>query len=185
MELIIPILFLFQEHQWEHLHLKIFGLDGNGSTPAVSGYRYLRLNMTAAPNGYPVIADLYWTVGTTDYPTVDMTSNNAPSPLVASASSEYATGLNYTWRAFYRNGGFDYWNPDQAGQPWWLQIDLGAGNSITPTAVGIAPHFTYWPSSFTCLGSATGAFAGEETLLLTVAGATTGWTSYTRRDFTF
>lgn len=61
----------------------------------------------------------------------NMTSNNAPTPYVASASSEYSTSFQ-AWDAF--NGtiidSMDAWISGSVGTGQWLQMDLGEGIRI-------------------------------------------------------
>lgn len=58
-----------------------------------------------------------------------MTANNAPSPIVVSASSEYTTYL--AWKAFDHTGGNSTWatgNAPSVSVPQWLKIYFGSGN---------------------------------------------------------
>lgn len=160
------------------------------TTTTQSAFRYLMLKISET-NG-DAFAALYtvdWLVGATVYPVQTMTSNTTPSPLVASGNSVYSASFNQ-FKVFDKNIG-TYW----AGASTWhavqgpmtVILDLGAGNQISPTGIGIAPYSgtTYNPKTFQCLGSNTGAFAGEEVVLYSATGLTTGWIASSRRDFTF
>jgi hypothetical protein len=72
----------------------------------------------------------------------------------------------------------------------WLQIDLGAGNGITPTAVLVGPDgdsgASIYIRNFTFSGSNTGTFTGEQTLLYTSATLNSSfWTASLAVVFTF
>lgn len=114
-----------------------------------------------------------------------MTGENAPSPLVATASDIYSGGYE-AWRAFDETGG--------DGSRWhaastvvankWIQIDFGTAFdavsvALTPDSVGASHH----PVDFEVWGSSTGAFAGEQTVVHAVVDATTGWAGNTSRTF--
>lgn len=163
-------------------HLTGFGVSETG----VTSYRYLRLyvSTTSGPN-YLGIDEINWVAVGVDYPTQTMTSNVAPSPLVASASSE-AAAANAAWKAM-DNSTSSYWAPTANLIPAWHTIDLGLGNGILPTSIGITPveSASYLPTAFTCYGSNTGSFAGEEITLGTFSPGATGWTAHTSRTFTF
>lgn len=154
--------------------LKVNQLTGFGVGGSESGFRFLRFFMPDV-NSYPYITELYWIAGGIDYPTVAMTSDTAPAPLVASAIGLYSgsaygafdkvTGSLMTRFGLTANSS--------------LTIDLGAGNTIIPTGIGLVLSGTI--SSFKCYGSNTGTFTGEEKLLYTGPSATSG----TRVNFTF
>lgn len=167
------------------------------STPA--DFRYFRLVITGWHEagvfvyGSPRINEFQlFTVSNTKYPTVPMTSNTTPSPLVASASNTY-TGWS-PYRAFNdvvtSNDG---WIGSRAEFPpleKWLQIDLGAGNNITPTYAKISLDDTIptntFVSAFRIDGSNVGLFIGEETTLYSTSGlVVTDWASNTLKTFTF
>lgn len=159
------------------------GVGGGGS------YRYLRLQVNSTGQGsFTEIRNLRFKVGGTSYPTSNMTTNSAPSPLVALASSEYS-GSYQAFNAFDGNAASFGWS-NVSGLPAWVQIDLGSGNGITPDAVVIAPPdsggaSSQAPSTFDILGSNTGSFSGEEATLYTGSPGTSGWTAATDRTFTF
>lgn len=147
---------------------------GSGSGGALT-YRYLRFHQTA--NVGALNPASLWELdysadgGTTYVPTATMTSNTAPSPLVASSD------LNAVGYEPYR--AFD--NASTTGAPWktlsgdahphWITIDLGAGNGITPNRVRFVTSNDagddLTPKDFTIQGSNTGAFTGEQTTLFT------------------
>jgi hypothetical protein len=103
-----------------------------------------------------------------------MTGNSAPSPLVASADSE--TGGYEAYKAFDGNAGTRF-TSGAGAHPHYLSLDLGSGNGILPNRVRFGvftQSLDRTPKDFTILGSNTGSFAGEETTLLTVSGASSG-----------
>lgn len=132
-------------------------------------YRYLRLKVNSTADGtYSEITQLLFKRGSTTYPTVNLTSNSLPSPLVALASDENSSTYA-AWHAFNTDtGDAGSWiSSNLGGFPKWIQIDLGAGNGITPTGVVLATTGTSgnqnrMPATFSVLGSNTGLFAGEE-----------------------
>jgi hypothetical protein len=163
----------------------------NGAWPNIPS-RYLRLNVSALNgDGYVEITDLLFMVGGTTYPTVNMTSDTAPSPLVASASGVLSAG----YAAFYAfstaidssGSSNSRWHSNGPVSSAWIQIDLGAGNGIAPTGVQITPNIvnSRSPQAFQVLGSATGAFAGEQVEYFSVSGLTTGWTGGVARTFSW
>jgi len=160
------------------------GVTAGQAGGGAATYRYLRIDVSVNNGGNRIeISEIEWFVGTTEYPTVNMTAASAPSPLVASASTEVAGGE--AWKAFDGDISLDGWISGlvTAGA---LTIDLGAGNGIAPAKVQVRCGTTAdrAPKDFTLLGSDTGAFAGEETTLGTVTGAT-AWTSLEEREYIF
>jgi len=171
------------------------GTTGGGG----GGYRYFRLNITdwsgasgTAPPTATFVKELTLRVGATTVQTADMTAASSPSPLVASADSENAS--HPAWHAFnnfqeiYGVGGTmprsEYWQSGATGASHWLQIDIGAGNEVIPTAYTItlvnptspAPYL----KAFQLLASNTGAFAGEEITLDSQTGlGLADWDMYT------
>ena len=104
--------------------------------------------------------------GGTAYPTSNMTSDSAPSPLVASVdSTQYGSAYN----AF--DGTTDdshRWISGTGSLPHWLQIDLGSGNEITPEYYRWAPDSagaSYYPTDWKLEASNTGSFTGEQDLI--------------------
>ena len=166
--------------------------DSRGASASVSdsitvarAYRYLRLLITkfmylGTVNGAATnVAELQYFAGAAKYPV---------SGFSASASSVY-TGSFPASAAFdndLSNSGRWISGP---GAPQWLRLDLGAGNAINPTSCKIAPDSgagsgTY-PVDFQIEGSDTGAFTGEESVLFSAVGVTTGWVGNTLREFVF
>jgi F5/8 type C domain len=142
-------------------------------------YRYFRLNITTDEAGaYPNVGELKIYVGATKYPTSTMTSNTAPSPLVASASSEYSGQQAY--KAFDDNTGTNWGG--NANPPGWLEIDLGSGNEIAPSSYHIVASSlgTRSPKDFTFEGSND----GTNWDVLSSPTAQTSWSAYEERTFT-
>lgn len=158
------------------------GFFGAAVVPGL--YRYLRLSIASVNGGAPSseIIEITYLVGATAYPISPMTGYSAPSPQVVSTSAD--GGSELAWKAFDQNSGTDWWN-NGAGFPTTITLDLGAGNSITPTGMTINPlGAIYAPNSFTVLGSSTGSFSGEQVTLYT-GSASGGWTAGTPRTFIF
>jgi len=130
-------------------------------------FRYIRFDCASgggdpwyAPHGFVEYGDaLAWKA-------LPMTSNTAPSPLVASNSSFLDVGTE-AWRAFALIG--EGWTPGFDSNPSWIQIDLGAdaSNWMLPTRLRytVKGASDRYPRTFTVSGSATGEFSGEQTLL--------------------
>jgi hypothetical protein len=156
---------------------------------ALTGYRYLRTTVLTNNDGsYAEMQELRYLVGSTAYPTVNMTSNTTPAPLVSSASSSYS-GDTSQWGPYtaFENQpyGVSYgWTSSGAVANEWLQIDLGVGNNITPTGMKITAmtDLGRHPKTFKVEGSNTGTFSGEQTLLYN--GSTT-WATAGTQTFTF
>ena len=153
-----------------------------GAAGGGSGFRYLRMDITDVDGGVRIaIGEIEWLVSGTPYPTSNMTSNTAPSPLVASASSVITEAA---WNAF--DGATTGMQVD--GTAGWLTVDLGSGNGITPTDARVTEDTGRGgdkaPKDFTFEGSNTGAFGGEETVFKTVTGET-GWSDGEVRTYTF
>lgn len=114
-----------------------------------------------------------------------MTGDNTPTPLVAMASSFYS-GSYPAWAAFDPSlSDNNRWISTSATTPAeWVQIDFG--QSLEFVAVALATGSSgasYHPLDFQILASATGDFAGEEAVLLSVADSMTGWQGQTPRTF--
>ncbi len=158
-------------------------LIGFGGRPAdATAYRYLRIHITTS-NGDIQLHEIEWLVDATPYPTSNMSSNTAPSPLVASASSEYS-GSYQAWENFDGDSSGGGWSPSPlAGNDEYAQIDLGAGNEIVPTGVQISPYSnSYAPQAFEALASNNGSDWDE---LGAWTGLSSGWTGDVFREFTF
>lgn len=101
------------------------------STPPVTTYRYFRITVDTNFGGtQSQINEAYILAGVTEYPTVGMTANDAPSPLVASASSV----SQQPYRAFDKNV-LNNWLTAASVVVAYVQIDLGEGNEIEPTGL--------------------------------------------------
>ena len=99
-----------------------------------------------------------------------MTSDIAPAPYIASASSEYWPA----WNAFDGNAS-SYWRPNSAN-PTWLKIDLGTAMSVTQYQLQASYSGSFSPNTWTFEGSNTGAFTGEQAILDTQTGVS-GWSA--------
>lgn len=96
-----------------------------------NAYTDYRILATAGNySGYAVISQLnfYTTIGGVTNSVPFMTANNAPSPLIASASSE--AGGYEAYKVFKDNNQNygDGWSVS-SGKTGWIKIDLGSGNS--------------------------------------------------------
>lgn len=159
----------------------------------MAAFRFFRLNITAwADGGAPGTSSGFTRVTEFElldasdvaFPASNMTSNSAPSPLVASSSSVYGSGFE-AFRAF--DGDLSTgsrWISSGTGAQW-LQVDLGSGNEIEVAKIKIAPdnQSGAYIVDFNLVASNTGAFTGEEVTLLTESGLTSGWTANTLRTF--
>jgi hypothetical protein len=147
-------------------------------------FRFLKFYSPGSnAGGNAALVDMRWMVGGTDYPTANMTSGTEPAPLVV---TENNGGPFYGgWRVFDGDLSLSTWFSSSPLVEAWIVLDLGAGNGIRPTGIGITPYLGYSPTSFICYGSNTGAFAGEETVLFNSGTTSSGWSSGVRRNFTF
>lgn len=158
--------------------------------PLVTGpWRYFRLTATkwvsgnSDPNTTPKPGtmrigewELYIAAGT-KYPTSSMTTDTAPSPLVATSSSVLSAGFE-AYKAFDGVlGNSNRMITDvTTGVDAWVQIDLGSGNAIDAAYFKIAPDDNVSSPSFNYIidfhidGSNAGTFSGEEDRLLTRTG---------------
>lgn len=170
---------------------------------ALPASRYLRLkvtrwffagNLNTSGAGDIRVQELEFVAGVTSYPTSNMTNNTSPSPLVATSSGALlGFGDHEPYRAFdgSYSGSDTQWMGDGTVNKY-LQIDLGDGNGITPSAVIVTPDNAisagdgYWIGGFDIVGSNTGSFTGEETLYFSVTDLLRAdWTNYTPKTFTF
>ena len=138
------------------------------SPPAAPTYEYFRLTFTAGSTNIR-ITEAEFLVGTTAYPTSNMTGNSAPSPLVASSDRE--DNVPSCFRAFDGSTDGDYFF--QSSQvTCFLQLFLGSGNGIAATSLKIIGGNTTSrsPTAFTLKVSNASDFSGEEVTLLTVSG---------------
>ena len=172
---------------------------GGGGGPPPAASRYLRMKITnwvfngganVSDLGDVRVQELQFFDGATQYPAVPMTTNTAPSPLVASSSGAL-TGFGDLdpWNAFNHSTAGNQWMGDGTISKY-LQIDLGSGNSMAPTSVKVAPDNGvnvgggYYITGFQILGSNTGSFTGEEVNYLTVTGLVQAdWTANTLKTF--
>lgn len=143
--------------------------------PTTNSYRFFRYVFDkASPNGQVGISgiDNYYRSGLVDakgqiQPQTRMTGSNSPSPLVATASSEYAPGTGYIYRAFNAFGlNYNYWLSNASDLHPWLQLDLGSGNSLAISGIRLNCTYGGTVTNVKLYGSNTGAFAGEEELLV-------------------
>jgi len=118
-----------------------------------------------------------------DFAPHNMTTNSAPSPFVASASSEFGAVLK-AFRAFENTlGDSGYWitNGTSIG---WLTLDIGSGNSKKIYSykiyVNVVPEPNRAPKNWTFEGSNNNI---DWTILDTQENQT-GWGSGTGREFT-
>jgi hypothetical protein len=156
--------------------------------PSVGGgatYRYLRFMFPSpASADYPTVSELYWIASGTDYPTVAMTSATSPAPLAVTQLGGTGGGAA-VWRAFDKATGTGNveWHPFDFGDGS-LTLDLGAGNEIAPTGIGIVTA-SVASKNFRCYGSNNATFTTGQVLLYTSGTVSTGWTANVRRNFTF
>ena len=133
------------------------GLDANVAASSTT-YRYLKMNSTSSTSStYVGIGEMEYFVGSTLYPTQTMTSNTAPSPLVASANEDTGAGAELAFNAFddTKSAGVSKWQTAAGTPTGFLKIDLGSGNGIAPTSFGIFAPETQdrTPREFTIQGS--------------------------------
>ncbi|MGE8033852.1 discoidin domain-containing protein [Lysinibacillus sp. NPDC093692] len=115
-----------------------------------------------------------------------MTSNFAPSPLVASASSEYNSSY-YAWKAFNGtniSGNYDEWISATGQLTGWIQIDYGKKVKANRLILTASPDTTYLastPKKFNILYSNDGInFSKARTI-----ENQTNWTTKENREFVF
>jgi len=137
--------------------MPVFGTQMFGSSAIT--YRYWRLSIAVGHNANEVaVGELKIFVDSTQYPTA-MTSDTAPSPLVATGSSRDNATRSY-WKAFNRDvtSTDSHWaSAYQAAFPQYVQVDLGSGNGIAATSYSITAgkdgKETQGPKTFTLQGS--------------------------------
>lgn len=101
----------------------------------------------------------------TSYPS-NMTSNSLPSPYVASSSGAYSATYE-AWKVFDSDNVSGWWNLGLSGtySTAYVQIDLGSAiNIVSGTITNNLTYINY--GTIQVVGSATGAFAGEEITFL-------------------
>lgn len=170
------------------MSLSVTQLIGFAAEPPASvTYRYLRLRIdsTVAATAMAILWELDWSNdgGSTLYPTSNMTTNSAPSPLVASADSEFS-GSFQAFLCFDGNNA-TRWTSANSAMPHYIQLDLGSGNGIAPNWIRWRVYndgTDYSPASGAIMGSNTGSFAGEETTFQSFSGLSgnAGGTDVTR-----
>lgn len=111
----------------------------------------------------------------------NMTSNTAPTPLVASASSTYTSFSPY--KAF--NGtrgttGNDSWMTSNS-RTGWIQIDFGKGVIANRVNISIVSNLTAAPKNFNILGSKDGV----NFVILGAFTNQTNWTANELREYSF
>lgn len=138
-------------------------------------YRYLRFTISSTVGATSLVTfwELDWSDngGSTLFPSSNMTTNSAPSPLVASADSEY-TGEFPAFQVLDGNNA-TRWASANTAMPHWVQVDLGPGNGILPNWIRWRAYndgTDYSPASGNIKGSNTGSFSGEETTFQTFSG---------------
>jgi hypothetical protein len=151
-----------------------------GSTAGGTAYRYFQMNATASNDGtFVALTEMYVVVGDTEHPTATMSSNTAPSPLVASASSETNGAAWYAFNDVISGG--STWNTGSVGGAGYLRIDLGSSNEVVATAVKFIGNDTAVrsPRDWTFEGSND---ASSWDVLNTQTGIS--WTSKEEKTFT-
>lgn len=133
-------------------------------------FRYWRVLLTGC-SSHNILDDVrfYTLAGQTGtaYPPT-MTANNAPAPYVISSSHEY-TGYA-AWEAFDAGSGVGsgWWNLAQPGgyDPAWIAVDMGTPQILTSYTVRWPAASYKNATTITIQGSNTGAWAGEETNII-------------------
>lgn len=175
------------------VYTKAGGAYGRVDAPAAQTFEIFRLHIESWYNGgasggtagSPRVADMQLLIGATAYPVPIMTADNAPSPLVASAS---ATTVGSPFSAFDKNlSDTNRWIGG-SGTKQWIEINLGAGNGITPDSIKIAPDGAapaYSLQRFILTGRNNGQTPEQATgLYYADLSSSTGWTASTLRTFT-
>lgn len=108
-----------------------------------------------------------------------MTSNTSPSG-VASASNVYSATFA-AWKALDKNSSTTYWSTNNGVATGWFQYQFPSAEVVDRYSI-IPFDFDTGPRNYTLLGSNTGAFAGEETLLDTQTGVV--WVALVKQVFT-
>tara|TARA_R100000995_G_scaffold84466_1_gene63248 strand:+ start:2100 stop:2624 length:525 start_codon:yes stop_codon:yes gene_type:complete len=133
-----------------------------------AGSRYARI-VSESSSSYTGIYEIELYTGAnqtgTIYPDAvgNMTSNTAPSPLVASSPQEFSVYLAY--RTFDNSGSSFWWNiASSYSLGWYIQLDTGqTSDPILSAKVTVNPSLTASTDQTIFLRtSTTGAFSGEE-----------------------
>ena len=132
-------------------------------------------------NVYPQINEMRFHTsaagGGTAYPDVDMTSNTAPSPYVASASTVFINSATYQpWKSFDSSTSTFWWGYTSAGSDW-IQIDMGQTLTIKSLVIQMR-QLNSVAYGFKIEVSDTGDFTGEETEIFHIDGFVTPTNSF-------
>ena len=149
-------------------------------TATVAQPRYYRIHGSGG-NTHTMVYEIEFFTGTgqsgTKYPDAvgSMTSNTAPSPLVASSQEAYSSFYE-AWKAFDNNStGTTWWNVGKSStySDWYIQLDIGVSNVTLQSAKVIIGNTSgnYYGGTQNLImkSSTTGAFSGEETTLGTTS----------------
>ena len=146
------------------------------NTAVRTSYRYLILEVNTLSGGgvNTAIREIEYSAdaGSTWLPSSNMTSNTAPSPLVASAIAEFDSSTR-AWEAFNGDAGSTSFWRSTSNADQWITIDLGSGNEIAPNRIRITNMRSLINSSlgsFKVYGSNTGNTPADGDLLVTVTG---------------
>ncbi len=163
----------------------------------MAAYRYWRLYVTKwkssgterTTTGDVRVAE--WSLHTSaavEWPTSNLTGATSPSPFVVTASG--SDGVRVPYLAFDGDTSDDgRWicnaNP---GGPVWLGIDLGsavdvASFKIAPDSAASSVGNESLIVDFQIEGSTTGAWAGEQVVVRSYTGLSSGWAGNTLRTF--
>lgn len=112
-----------------------------------------------------------------------MTSNSTPSPLVASASSEYPGGYE-AYRAFDGVKSNDGWWTS-SGSSGWLKLDFGSGNTKTITKYAITGQGTTYLTSNPKNWTFEGSNDNSNWTVLNTQSNISMWTNFETKIFTF
>jgi len=154
-------------------------------TKQSANFQYWRMrNITTVGGGanYIQLSDLrFYTASTgtgTPYP-ANMTSATAPTPYVVT-SSFYYNATYADWLAFDSVSSNMWWTLGQPSPAQWIQINMGSQKTIASLIYRTGPSTGSQIKSFDMVGSNTGSFTGEETLIAQVYNADAqAATSYT------
>ena len=146
-------------------------------TATIAQPRYYRIYGSGG-NNHTMVDDIEFYTGTgqsgTKYPDAvgHMTSNTAPSPLVASSSGAYSTFYE-AWEAFDASTTTEWWNigKNSTYSDWYIELDIGVFNVTLQSAKVTLGHSSFYGGTQDLImkSSTTGAFSGEETTLGTTS----------------
>tara|TARA_R100001440_G_scaffold19195_1_gene32398 strand:+ start:12999 stop:14690 length:1692 start_codon:yes stop_codon:yes gene_type:complete len=139
--------------------------------------RYYRIYGSGG-SSHTMVDDIEFFTGTgqsgTKYPDAvgHMTSNTAPTPLVASSSGAYSFQYE-AWEAFDSSAFTEWWNlgKNSTYSDWYIQLDIGVFNVTLQSAKVVLGHSVFFGGTQDLImkSSTTGAFSGEETTLGTIS----------------